>query len=379
MFLEKITLHNFRNYPSIQIEPDRHFNYIYGSNGAGKTNFLEAIFFLVNLQSFRRVARVKLRSFGEQDMYIKGEFRKGEGNNKVILEAAISGSERSYKFNGKKELDLLPYLDQVHAVVFYPESVQLIKGSPTLRRMVFDRAIASEERAHLSDLREYGRLLIERNGILKQRGDSDMIKVWGKRLLRIAPRIIIRRHLYLRNLRQLLLDLEIKLETKKEFEVTYRSGHNRSAGEDWSDRLGDGDQGELEMRALGFLEENLKAVEGNEILRGRTLWGPHLDDFEFKMKSRNAKETASQGEQRLLTILLAVGASESYKQQKGEAPIILLDDLSSELDEERRRKIIDYLKYIKAQVFITSTEKPGPEEIKHQGQHFFIKNGVVVK
>lgn len=379
MFLEKINLNNFRNYHSLHIKPDQHFNYIYGPNGAGKTNFLEAIFFLVNLQSFRRVARVKLRRFEERDMYIKGEFRRNNSNDRIVLESAISGSERSYKLNGKEEPDLLAYLDQVHAVVFYPESVQLIKGSPVLRRMVFDRAIASEEKAHLLDLREYGRLLAERNGILKQRGDSDIVNIWGERLLRIAPRIIARRYLYLKHLRRLLFDLEEKLETPKEFEIFYRSGRTRGAGEDWGSRLGNGDRSELEGKALEALKENLKAVEKNEILRGRTLWGPHLDDFEFMMGGRSAKETASQGEQRLLTILLAVGASESYKQKKSEAPIILLDDLSSELDEERRRKILDYLKFIKAQVFITSTEKPGVEEKKHNGQYFFIENGMVVE
>lgn len=379
MFLENIRLSNFRNYPSLCVEPDQHFNYIYGPNGAGKTNFLEAIFFLVNLQSFRRVARVKLRRFGERDMYIKGEFRKNSGNDRVVLESAISGSDRSYRLNGREEFDLLSYLDQVHVVVFYPESVQLIKGSPVLRRVVFDRAIASEEKAHLSDLREYGRLLAERNRILKQRGDSDMINVWGERLLRVAPRIIIRRHLYLIHLRRLLIDLEEKLEITKGFEVVYISGNAGRLGEDWGGRLGGGDWGELEGRALEALKENLKVVGENEILRGRTLWGPHLDDFEFMMGGRSAKETASQGEQRLLTILLAVGASESYKQKKSEAPIILLDDLSSELDEERKKKILDYLRFIKAQVFITSTEKPGAEEKKHNGQHFFVEDGLVVQ
>ena len=311
-------------------------------------------------------------------MYIKGEFRKDNGSSKVVLEAGISGADRSYKLNGREELDLLSYLDQVHAVVFYPESVQLIKGSPVLRRMVFDRAIASEEKAHLLDLREYGRLLAERNGILKQRGNSDIVNIWGERLLRVAPRIIIRRHLYLKHLRHFLFDLEEKLEITKKFEITYRSGHTKRSGEDWGGSLGDGDQKELEERALVALKDNLREVEKSEILRGRTLWGPHLDDFEFMMNGRSAKETASQGEQRLLTVLLAVGASESYKKKKNEAPIILLDDLSSELDKERRMKILEYLKQTKAQVFITSTEKPKTEKPEHNTQHFFIKNGAVV-
>jgi DNA replication and repair protein RecF len=292
-------------------------------------------------------------------MYLRGDFSQEEGKKGVRLEAAIGGMSRKYKVNGVEEVDLVSYLDRVHAVIFFPESLRFVKEGPHLRRVAFDRAVAAEEGRHLVDSREYARLLVERNRILKQRGDSDMIDVWGERLLDVAARIIVRRYTYLKTLRQYITAIGERMGTGPLLEIRYLGGVAGRAAGDWEVVLNELQSGaDPAKEIIKFLGEAAGHLRNKERERGRTLWGPHLDEFELRWGGMSAKEAASQGEQRVLMIILAMAAAESYTKKRGDEPIVLLDDLSSELDEQRRRMVLEYLGTMGAQVFVTSTEKP---------------------
>lgn len=367
MRLEKLVLKNFRNYTSLVFEPDGGFNYIHGRNGAGKTNLLEAIYFLTNLRSFRRTPRLEMIAEGSGGMYLCGAFSSTDGVSTPRLEAAIRRGERKYKVNGKEEVDLVNYLGNVHATVFFPESLQIVKGSPSLRRAFFDRSIAAKESCHLADAREYSRLLLERNQLLKRETDSDMMRVWEQRLLDSAARIVVRRCRYLGSLQRHLVSLEHSLACTPEprVRVEYHAAGAGSGESEWAELLGGSSKEEassemeLTERARLVLEDAATRVREEERRRRSTLWGPHLDDFWMFWGDRRAREAASQGEQRLLMIILIVAAAEEYRKVRGEEPIILLDDLSSELDRERREAVLRFLDSIGAQVFITSTDTPG--------------------
>jgi len=364
--LTRLSLKNFRNYSALNFEPCPGFNYISGLNGAGKTNLLEAIYFLIHLRSFRRIHRSRMVAEGSEGMHLRGEFTRHPGAAGPTLEATVQGRERKYRADGKEATDLLAYLGRVHAVVFFPESLQVMKGGPALRRAFFDRAIAAEDPRHLAEAREYNRILLERNRLLRGTGtaNSDIITVWEQRLLKSAARIIARRHQYLESLRRHLSSLEQRLAPglagSMEVEYAAAAAGAGRGGERWADLLGrPTPAGSLEGKAEDLLREAAERARSEEGRRGSTLWGPHLDDFRVLLGGRRAKETASQGEQRLLTIALVAATVESYREARRDEPIVLLDDLSSELDERRREDVLRYLGSMGAQVFITSTERPG--------------------
>ncbi len=124
MHITHISLRNFRNYPNLSFSPGPKFNYLHGLNGSGKTNLLEAIYFLSHLRSFRRASRSNMVTEGKEGMYLRGEFLRDREESPLRLEAAISGADRRYKVNGKEESNLLHYLDRANTVVFFPESLR---------------------------------------------------------------------------------------------------------------------------------------------------------------------------------------------------------------------------------------------------------------
>lgn len=380
MHLQKILIKDFRNFKNTTLIPSKNFNYFFGMNGAGKTNLLEAVYFLINLQSFKKVQRNELINHDSDGMYLRGEFGDVGGSRSVLLEAAVNDRERKYKIDGEVEQDLFSYLGQTHAVIFFPDSLRFVKEGPLLRRMVFDRAIAAETGSHLFEARKYRQLLRERNRLLKQHGDAGIIASWASRLLEVAARIIVRRYLYLKSLRQLIPALCSNLGVSSLLEVVYCLGTG-SQSQRWDNLLGKAVQDQegavLEAEISKILACTANKVLAQERELGKTLWGPHLDDFEIFWNGRKAKDSASQGEQRLLTIILAACSAESYKKKKNDRPIVLLDDLSSELDLGRRTAILEYLETTNEQVFITSTEKPRKEKHPKGARYFCVKNGNV--
>ncbi|MEK6710745.1 MAG: DNA replication and repair protein RecF [Nitrospinota bacterium] len=373
MRLVQLNLRHFRNYQALTFEPAPRFNYIFGPNGSGKTNLLEAIHYLTRLRSFRRVSRRGMIEEGQPGMYLRGEFcRENEHGGEVTLEAAVQGQERRYALNGEEVSDLLSYLDQVHTAVFFPDSPQVIKGGPSLRRAFFDRAIASSDPSHLAGIREYNRLLAERNRLLKGGGNSDIFAVWNQRFLWSAARIVARRQRYLGALHGQLALLENSLSAAlgRRIGIEYAAGGAGLPGESWGRLLEGGENPEAGAEAV--LRSSAERLAPEERRRGAAQWGPHLDDFHIRLGARRAREGASQGEQRLAMLALVMAAAAGFRAARGEEPIVLLDDLSSELDERRRADVLRHLETMGAQVFITSTERSGGG-----GGRFHIEGGVL--
>ncbi|MEE9276031.1 MAG: DNA replication and repair protein RecF, partial [bacterium] len=316
MRIKRIALTTFRNYKSLIFSPHPSFNYLFGCNGAGKTNLLEAIYFLLHLRSFRRASRMAMVAENEEGMRLRGDLVRDGGDGALTLEAVVQGDQRKYKVNGKEEGNLLSYLGRAYAAVFFPESLQVIKAGPALRRAFFDRAIAAEDPRHLEETREYNRLLGERNRLLREGKDFDIMDVWERRLIESAARIVARRHRYLASLRRQLLVLEQRLggEMRRSLSVEYAAGWMRqsreypelalaaeqapSAGEKENPAAHES----LEEEIRGLLKEEAVRKAAEDRRRGATQWGPHLDDFRILLGGRRARDTASQGEQRGLMI-----------------------------------------------------------------------------
>lgn len=367
MRLTALTLRNFRNYRELEFRPHESFNYIFGSNGAGKTNLLEAIYYISHLRSFRRVSREKMALHGGEGVYVSGAFRGDGDGGKTKLEAAFRGRERKYKKDGREVRSLMPYLESSHVVVFFPETTGVIKEGPGPRRHFFDGAIAAIEPRHMEDSRRYAKLLSERNYFLRNGDESATIQVWGEQLIKIAARIIARRKSYVKSLTNRLNRLESLFgETRSSrASVSYEAGG--FAGET-GEALEDIEQG---------LSETARRLMKEERARKKTLWGPQLDDFRLSWDGWRARDVASQGEQRLITILLVAANAEEYSGRRGESPVVLLDDLGSELDAGRRKRVLLFLSSLGAQTFITSAEESALRESGVEGKDFLVRDGRV--
>lgn len=367
MRLAELTLKNFRNYSKLEFRPHSGFNYIFGDNGSGKTNLLEAIYYLSHLRSFRRISREKMVSHGSQGMYASGVFIEDGSAKETRLEAAFQGRDRKYKQDGRELRGLMPYLDSSHVIVFFPETPHVIKEGPGARRRFFDRAIAAVEPQHIEDSRMYMKLLSERNHLLRNGGESAMIQVWQERLIEMAARIIVRRKKYIHSLKNRLNHLENLFGETRESRVSvaYETGG-----------LPRGDE-EAERDIREGLQATAQRLAKEEVARRTTLWGPQLDDFHLSWDGRRAKDVASQGEQRLITILLVSANAEEYKIRRKEAPVVLLDDLGSELDAGRKKRVLLFLGSLGAQTFITSTEEPRLSENEIEGRTFLVRDAMV--
>lgn len=367
MRLTEMILHNFRNYPRLEFRPHPGFNYIFGNNGSGKTNLLEAIYYLSHLRSFRRISREKMVLHGSGGMYASGAFVEDESGRETRLEAAFHGRERKYKKNGRELRGLMPYLDSSHVIVFFPETPQIIKEGPGARRRFFDRAIAAVEPAHIEDSRTYAKLLSERNRLLRNETESAMIQVWQERLIEMAARIIVRRKRYIHSLKNRLDHLENLFGETQESRVSVAYEANGLPG-DVEETEGDIREG---------MREAAQRLSNEEKARKTTLWGPQLDDFHLSWNGRRAKDVASQGEQRLITILLVTANAEEYKRRREETPVVLLDDLGSELDAGRKKRVLLFLGSLGAQTFVTSTENPRISETEVEGKNFLVQDATV--
>ena len=367
MRLIDLTLKNFRNYPKLELGPHPGFNYIFGNNGSGKTNLLEAIYYLSHLRSFRRTSREKMVLHGAGGMYASGVFSEDGTGAETRLEAAVYGRERKYKKDGRELRGVMPYLASSHVIVFFPETTQIVKEGPGARRRFFDQAIAAVEPAHLEDSRVYAKLLSERNHLLRNESESAMIQVWQERLIEVAARIIVRRKRYVHSLENRLNHLESLFGETQGSRVSVAYEANG---------LPEGDE-EAEGEIREGLQATAQRLVKEETRRKTTLWGPRFDDFHLSWEERRAKDVASQGEQRLTTILLVSANAEEYKERKKETPVVLLDDLGSELDADRKKRVLLFLGSLGAQTFITSTEEPGLSTNEIDGRTFLVRGATV--
>ena len=196
-----------------------------------------------------------------------------------------------------------------------------------------------------------------------------MIRVWQERLIDVAARIIVRRKRYIHSLKNRLTQLESLFGEAQ--------GARVSAAYEANGLTGVKAQSEGEIREV--LLEAARRLAREEAARRTTLWGPQLDEFHLSWNGRRAKDVASQGEQRLITILLVAANAEEYKDRRRETPIVLLDDLGSELDAGRKKRVLSFLGSLGAQTFITSTEEPGLGESGIEGSAFLVRDGTVEK
>ncbi len=357
MQLQKLTLKNYRSYESLDLQPDRHVNVLVGRNAAGKTNLLESIHYLAAGRSHRTHRDAELVRWGEQGFFISAIACAGTVRH--TIECAYDDSRgKSFRLNGVAQKRLSNVIGTVNAVIFSPDDLYLIKGGPEGRRALMDTEIGQISRGYRRALARYSRVLAQRNDILKKISRSRssgvtaelMSAPWEEQLADIGARIVAVRLVMLRRWGECAQRMyERVVDSQETLTVRYKCSFSALDG---SLELSLPDLREWVREKLsGALEE----ARPREIERGYTLVGPQRDDLQVCVNGRDARRFASQGQQRSAILALRIGEVKWMQQETGRKPLLLLDDVMSELDAARARRLSTSVG-AEGQTFITCTD-----------------------
>ena len=333
--IKSVSLINFRNHKQLNLKFDNNFVYINGINGSGKTSVLEAINYIATTKSHRT----------NNDIDV---IRRGEVFSKIVLETTtnkyelvISEQGKIASLNNKEVRKLSDFISKLKVVMFAPEDLNLIKGSPSVRRSFIDLELTKIKRSYLINLTEYRNILKQRNALLKNISiDDDLtfLNILGNQLYEVGIKIIDQRAEFIN-----LLNLETKLVYKdlseNEIEIIYEPSANKEA-----------------------FKKHLTTNQKQDILYQTTNVGPHRDDFLVKYNENNAVNS-SQGEIRLMVIAIKLGLLKVIKNAVNDEVVLLLDDVLSELDHSKQKVILDKLPK-DIQIIINSAIKIKSDKIK---------------
>jgi len=336
MYLLNSSVRGFRNLRDSQLEWGSGFNILWGENAQGKTNLLESIYLLGHLKSFRSARGTELIAHNAAKAVLGGAIKAANVINRIELVLEQGG--RIPSINGKKVRKLSDFLGYLRPILFTPEEMELIKGYPAGRRALLDRAIVQQDPLYLDRAQEFYRILKQRNLLLKQEAGRLEIEPWTRSLIVAGAGIRRQRSDFLKDFKPLFREAYQEIaENREQPEIDYPY--------ETSDREN------LEKQ----LHHELERQSGRERQYKQTLAGPHRDNPEFLIDGRPLRTFGSQGQQR--SFLLAFKSTQviSLEQQLGESPVLLLDDLTSELDWRRQQGFFKFLLTRRGQVFITTT------------------------
>jgi len=344
--LIRLRIDNFRNYEKEEIIWDEAMNIIYGMNAQGKSNLLEAISYLSLASSFRQNADLELIGWGKNFFYLEGDVQ--DRQRKLTIAAAYERQKgRRWKINGMKKHKLQEILGYFHTVVFSPEDLDIVKSGPQSRRRQLNRQMVQLFPEYCSLLVGYNKVLKQRNTLLKSAWNKDIkneLTVWDAQLADFAGRIIKMRLDTVFLLSPLAQNIHARISNQEKLTMEYQTLLPQTE----MVKMAVQDISEVFLKKL----ENLREAE---CARGMTLTGPHRDDLLLRINDISARNFASQGQQRTVALSWKLAELELAFATRGEYPVLLLDDVMSELDINRREQLL-FLVRDKAQTFITATD-----------------------
>lgn len=361
MKLTNLQLQNFRNYESVQLEFTDGVHVFIGENAQGKTNLMESIYALAMTKSHRTTNDKELIGWNKEFATIKGTVEKTA--TKTNLELQFSKKGKIAKVNYLEQKRLSSYLGNLNVILFAPENLTLVKGSPQNRRKFVDMELGQMSSLYLYDLVEYNRVLKQRNTYLKQlaikkKQPDEYLEVLSEMLSELASKIVFHRLDFMKQLEALAIPIHDQLSLGREkFSVSYQ------ATIPLEDGITPSQMKEIYMNQF-------KKNQTREADQATTLIGPHRDDLIFYLNEVPVQTYGSQGQQRSTVLSLKLAEIELMKLSTGEYPLLLLDDVLSELDDDRQTHLIKAIEN-KVQTFITTTSLDG---IKQQ----FINEPVVI-
>ena len=331
-------LKNFRNYEDQEVNFRPGLNILQGENGQGKTNILEGIYYLLTGKSYRVHREQELARWGENEFHLYGDFLVRR--RKVRLESHYRDKRKIIKINQIPISKLSEYVGTINVVFFSPDDLAMVKGGPAERRRFLDLHIAQHNSKHIQLLNAYNKVMQQKNALLKnpQGGMREQLGLWNEQIVKLGSQIIANRWEFTRLIAQKSQEIYREISSgKEELAMEYLA-------------LGKNDLEE----ALEHFPKVLAEKMPLEIERKMILVGPHRDDILFKLNERSARLYGSQGQQRSIVLSVKLAELEVFLEEKGEYPLLLLDDVLSELDKIRRDYLLEHIRNLE-QSIITMT------------------------
>ncbi|MFO7318613.1 MAG: DNA replication/repair protein RecF [Clostridia bacterium] len=375
MLLQRIQLQHFRNYQELSLEFTASLNLFVGENAQGKSNLLEGIYLAALGRSYRTTNDQDLIQWGAPFARVRAEAEGEAAGCRIEILLPREGA-KEIRVGGQPLRRHSDLLGTMNAVIFSPDDLQLVKGAPALRRRFLDIELAQVSPAYRHHFARYHRVLRQRNNLLKAvnigSAGRDALVEWDEQLIADGSRIIAKRARAVRRLAGWSREMQRRISGgREELDLVYRPFFARpgeAPGSEWEDP---------EAVAQRF-REALAAVRREEVVRATTLVGPQRDDIAFMVGEIDLRYFGSQGQQRTAVLATKLAELEFVREEAGEYPVLLLDDVMSELDDERKARFLETVTG-RINTFITTTGLESfTREILEQAAVYRIRAGTVV-
>lgn len=344
MFVKRLVLDHFRNYDHLDVAFGQDRIYLTGENGIGKTNIIEALYYLTLGRSFRRADDLSLIKKGAKEASIYLEFFSQKDNKKHSLSCVISKECKQFAFDDEKMKTISSIFGKLLSIYYEPSLVFFFKDEPEQRRKLMDESCSHLSKEYLFALGRYKKLLKERNSALQQNYDSDIIDSYRNQLINLSYRIIQER-------KKLVIMLSGK--TSEYYKKLFGENKRFSLSYKTSCPLDDNQE--------SFIKNSIELFERSkslENIRKLTLIGPHRDDLNGLLDGNSLSTYGSQGENRIASLSLKLSLLDILFEKLEDYPILLLDDVTSDLDEKRCQNLLSCINKPSLQVFVTGTKIP---------------------
>ena len=366
MRIEKLCLTNYRNYKVLDIDLSPNLNIFIGNNAQGKSNILESVFVLALTKSYMNVKDSSLIRYGEDFSRLSAIFF--EGNKKGNLEVIISDSSKKLKINHVEIKKYSDYVSRLKVLIFSPYNVNFVKDGPSVRRKSFNVVLSQLSGSYLNLLQNYNAVLKKRNQFLK---NIDCLSEYNRiffdklndRFCSLAVDIVLEREKFISQVNRFLSEIYFKIMGDDDLVLIYTTNVSMYVEK---------------KKMISQLKEKLNSMYIREKAYGATLIGPHRDDFLFYLGDRELSVYGSQGQIRAAILALKLSELSIFKEIDGDYPILLLDDIFSELDVEKRNRLVQYI-LDDVQTIITTTDIDLiDDELVSKARVFNVENGVIV-
>ena len=361
MLITNLNLNNYRSYTTLDLSLDPGVSIFVGKNGEGKTNIAEAVLYLTFLSSHRASGNTPLIKLGNQSAYIRAKVKYPEREILVELEINADKANRA-KVNQNQVRSQKEIFGIVQTIYFSPEDLDIVRGDPGERRRFIDQLLTLRSPRIAGVISDYERAVKQRNSLLKTRASMDALNPWDKQVAELGGELITLRMLALDELKPIFNQVYKDISDTKPAEIVYKSS--------------------IENPSLNQSENSEKIMErlvnnrGAELDRGLTLTGPHRDDLLLILGDHLVKGYASHGESWSIALSLKL-ATYNLLKSDGLSPILILDDVFSELDEERRERLAEIAKGADQTIITVAVENDLPKSIT--GTKYLVRAGVVSK
>lgn len=370
MIIENLALYNYRNYPLLNLKFNKKLNIIIGNNGEGKTNILESIYVLAITKSFRDSESENLIKFDEPHGILKCRLNKNNQRTELKIELYKDKKNKKIYINDRQIKTYNDYLTNLNVILFSQNDMDIIRGAPSVKRKYLNVEIGQMSNKYLSLVNEYNKYLKQRNDLLKKYDEKDesskiLLEILTSKLIEKGSLIYVYRNNFITDINSKICKIYEFFTGLPNLKIKYINSITFS---------------DYKIEVIKKeMSRKFEKILFKELIQGSTLVGPHRDDFIFDLDNNDLSLFGSQGQQRLAIISLKLAEIELLRENTGYNPVVLLDDIFSELDKVRRNKLLDFMnKNIQTIITTTDIKSINKKYIKNS-KVVTIKNGSIYK